>query len=72
MDCKTAEIHEMTPEEKAEWENANNRLLAQLTPFQVTELKDKSSKKRKKYMKHQPCPCGSGKKFFKCCWHLHV
>lgn len=72
MDCKRAEIHEVTPEEKKEWEEKKHRLLVQLSEKQVAKLKSKSSKGRKRYMKHQPCPCGSGKKFLKCCWHLYT
>lgn len=72
MDVKRAEIHEVTDAEKIAWENENKRLLARLSEAQVNDVRILSKGRRKKYMKHQPCPCKSGKKFFKCCWHLYT
>ena len=35
---------------------------------QAETLKRQSTGKRKAWMRNQPCVCGSGKKFKKCCW----
>ena len=39
-----------------------------LTREQARELAMRSPKKRKNWMRNQPCTCGSGRKFKKCCW----
>jgi hypothetical protein len=39
-----------------------------LSDEQARELSHRSAKKRKNWMRNQPCTCGSGKKFKKCCW----
>lgn len=39
-----------------------------LTEDQANSLKRNSTGKRKAWMRNQPCICGSGKKFKKCCW----
>lgn len=39
-----------------------------LTEEQAVTLKRKPVAKRKAWMRNQPCICGSGKKFKKCCW----
>jgi len=31
-------------------------------------LSSKNSHERKSWMRNKECPCGSGKKFKKCCW----
>lgn len=41
--------------------------------FEVTEeqaeiMEPMTKHKRKGYMRNQPCICGSGEKFKKCCW----
>lgn len=72
MDCRTGEIHEMTPDEIAAWELENARPLLPLKHELVTGTKKLSPSKRKKFFKHQPCPCGSGKKFLKCCWNSYA
>ena len=33
-------------------------------------LKHQSRARRKNWMRNRPCPCGSGKKFKKCCWGM--
>lgn len=39
-----------------------------LTDEQYEETKDMMPEQRKGYMRNQACPCGSGRKFKKCCW----
>lgn len=39
-----------------------------LSEQQAVELKRRSTKKRKNWMRNQPCKCGSGKKMKRCCW----
>lgn len=42
--------------------------LAPLTETQFEKAKTMEPSKRKGYMRNQPCPCGSGKKFKRCHW----
>ena len=39
-----------------------------LSNVQARELSKLPYRKRKNWMRNQPCVCGSGKKFKKCCW----
>lgn len=72
MNCQDGKIHQMTEEEKTAWEKQNNIPLAPLNKIQAKSLKHRGSKGRKRFMKHQPCPCGSKKKFLACCWHMYT
>jgi len=40
-------------------------------PEPVTGIKQEAMEfqQRKGCTRNRPCPCGSGKKFKKCCWH---
>ncbi len=40
-----------------------------LTDDEEKLLMPLSKRRRKGVMRNQPCVCGSGKKFKKCCWH---
>lgn len=42
--------------------------LIPLTEEQAKNLKSMDNVKRKNYMRNEPCPCKSGKKFKRCCW----
>lgn len=42
--------------------------MVELTETETQELQHLSKPKRKGYMRNQPCVCGSGEKFKKCCW----
>jgi len=42
--------------------------LVPITSTQHKELEPLGELKRKGYMRNQPCVCGSGDKFKKCCW----
>lgn len=43
--------------------------LVELTEKEADKLKPLKRKQRKGWMRNQPCVCGSGKKFKKCCWN---
>ena len=45
-----------------------DRKMVALTDAEADELKKQSPTSRKGYMRNQPCPCGSAKKFKRCCW----
>jgi|WetSurMetagenome_2_1015567.scaffolds.fasta_scaffold03374_2 hypothetical protein len=49
-------------------ENPATSSMMPLTDEQATILEKQSLGKRKNWMRNQPCLCGSGKKFKKCCW----
>ena len=51
--------------EEHEAPKENEMLLSQEQAF---ELKRRSTRIRKNWMRNQPCKCGSGKKTKKCCW----
>ena len=42
--------------------------LVSLSEEEVEKLEPLNKRDRKGWMRNQPCPCGSGKKFKKCCW----
>ncbi len=58
----SGEIRRLTADE----EPRINELL--LSEEQARELRMRSAKKRKNWMRNRPCKCGSGKKFKRCCW----
>ena len=71
MDCQTGDIYHLTPEEMKEKETELKRKLFQLHAKDAEMLMKQNTAFRKKWVKHQPCPCGSGKKTFKCCAHKY-
>lgn len=42
--------------------------LISITKREVKFLANKDLFARKNHMRNKPCPCGSGKKYKKCCW----
>lgn len=79
MDCNTGRIYELNQAERDAFEkemNANvereGRLLAPLSERQHETLKPMGNTRRKGYMRNQPCVCGSGKKFKRCCWSKYA
>lgn len=73
MDCK-GNIHHLT-DAQAEYmralfdEHSGDAEMIPLTKKQAVKAESMPSKeKRKGYMRNQPCACGSGKKFKRCCW----
>lgn len=45
--------------------------LIPLTEKQATMLEKHPPRFRKNHMRNKPCPCGSGRKFKKCCWSAY-
>jgi uncharacterized protein YecA (UPF0149 family) len=43
--------------------------LAPLSESQFRHARTLDPANRKNWMRNQPCPCGSGKKFKRCHWH---
>lgn len=42
--------------------------LVPLEEDDVPKVRKMNKNRRKNWMRNKPCPCGSGKKFKKCCW----
>ena len=62
MNCNTGDIKE--------FDNSDD-IAAPYVPVRekdLTKLKHMAKFRRKGWMRNQPCICGSGKKFKKCCW----
>lgn len=72
MDCSDAHLYHGTPSELADIERELRRPLAPLTDEQAKELTPMNAHKRKGYMRNQPCVCGSGAKFKRCCWSKYT
>ena len=61
------EQHKEFIKRMSEYDDSPNSF-APLTDKQYKELTPMKAHQRKGYMRNQPCVCGSGKKFKKCCW----
>lgn len=73
MDCRNFDIHEFDNQEQLKAvQDQLGRILAPLSAEQVKEVKPMDNKGRKNYMRNQPCPCGIGTKFKKCCWSKYA
>jgi uncharacterized protein YecA (UPF0149 family) len=48
---------------------AKQKLEMQVSKFDNRSVLGKLRIKGKNSLRNKPCPCGSGKKFKKCCWH---
>ena len=69
MDCKTGEIHYFSDTEQAKaMEETLGRKLKSLSDSEERQLRPWPLYKRKNNMRNRRCPCGSHKKFKKCCW----
>ena len=69
MDMETGEI--LYGDEAKEAIANPRRKMMELTEEEAEMMKPKSKRERKNWMRNKPCPCGSGKKFKKCCWSKH-
>lgn len=69
MNPHTGQIHNFVTYEdlKAKEAEVNQRLVP-MTEQQAKKAEPMTASGRKGYMRNQPCPCGSEKKFKKCCW----
>ena len=61
-------LHWLTEDQRKEYEQVNREKLMSLTEEEYKQLSPLTKKKRKNRMRNHLCPCGSGKKFKKCCW----
>jgi uncharacterized protein YecA (UPF0149 family) len=66
MDSCTGKIYEGLKE--ALDDGALMKNLIPITKREVKFLSKRDMFQRKNHMRNKPCPCGSGKKFKKCCW----
>jgi uncharacterized protein YecA (UPF0149 family) len=71
MDCRTGEIHHMALDRIEQFEKDNGRKLLPLPAATARALTGESPARRKNYMRNQPCVCGSGTKFKRCCWNKY-
>ena len=72
MDCRKGDIYHGTSEEIKSFAEKMGRPLAPVSDEQYKALSPLGSGRRKNYMRNQPCVCGSGKKFKKCCWGAYL
>lgn len=70
MDVKTGYMVRMAEEQAEAFEKINRTKLIRLTDSQAKELIPLNPRQRKNCMRNKPCPCGSGRKYKKCCWNL--
>lgn len=74
MDCRTGEIYQSGEMQKLaeafEKENRQAELkhFVPLTQELANELEPLGKRQRKNSMRNKCCPCGSNKKFKRCCW----
>lgn len=68
MDGKTGKLMRLSDEAMREFERESGRQAIPLTEEQADALESLGARKRKGYMRNQPCVCGSGQKFKRCCW----
>lgn len=73
MDCRTGDIVEMTGDMREHLEAENEmQHFAPVEDGDVAKMKKMNKPRRKNFMRNKPCPCGSGKKFKKCCWSKYA
>lgn len=75
MDCRTGRIYEADTQEAmaeiaSKFEQENNRQMVELSADEAERLMPETPAKRKNWMRNKSCPCGSGKKFKRCCWSV--
>lgn len=69
MDPRTGDIYQIAAENQEALEALmSDAKLIPLTDEQYKKLEPVSRPKRKNLMRNQPCVCGSGRKFKRCCW----
>lgn len=73
MDCKTGDIlKDVTQEDFDKHQQELGRQLIELSEDEVQELELLTKDQRKGRMRNKECPCGSNKKFKKCCWSKYT
>jgi len=78
MNVDTGEIYNADHDEMmesllkhGEMVDDQDKRLLRLTAKQAHTIKPMTKESRKNYMRNQPCVCGSGNKFKKCCWNSY-
>lgn len=71
MDCKNGDIYQFNDAEFKALQEEGAKL-APLSKKQYGVLEPLDRIVRKNYMRNQPCVCGSGKKFKRCCWNQYA
>ena len=67
-DIELDEAHEKERSEKSKEFNRNlNKLRSLFNEMALSEMVKNPPAKKKKIGRNEPCPCGSGKKYKKCC-----
>lgn len=69
MDTRTGEI--VTEEEALRRFEANASLREFIMPMEIQPTPKQMARRPPKVGRNEPCPCGSGKKFKRCCYR-HV
>ena len=77
MDCRTGKIYSAESEEAMEemvanFEQESGRKVVELSADEAERLMPETPAKRKNWMRNKSCPCGSGKKFKRCCWSAYA
>lgn len=77
MDCNNGHLYELTDAEVKQYRDSlmverDGKRLVPLTEKQHEDVKPMEPARRKGYMRNQPCVCGSGVKFKRCCWSKYA
>lgn len=72
MDCRTGKIHQLSEDELNKTDPELKKHLAPIVDESSETVKRMSKPKRISWMRNKSCPCGSEKKFKKCCWDKYV
>ena len=67
MDSRTGRLYRSITAIQAA-EKQHGRQMIPLNEAQADAMEPMGARKRKGYMRNQPCVCGSGQKFKLCCW----
>lgn len=70
MDARTGEIHQKESEEAMQTflDNLKETDREHIRKMTIPPTQKQMSRKPPKVGRNEPCPCGSGKKFKKCCY----
>lgn len=71
MDPNGGLHRDLTEEQFEDMKDLFEKEVTPVSEEQYETLKPMKKSERKGYMRNQPCICGSGIKFKKCCWNKH-
>jgi uncharacterized protein YchJ len=72
MNIDTGQLHHIDSQHELEERRRLGERLVEVSDHDARTLAPMSNGRRKNWMRNQPCPCKSGKKFKKCCWSKHA